>query len=132
MTTDPSSQLERAARRASRDPFFLGYLFDPLTESGRTTRRDLAQRLKCPESQLVRLWLCRVPNNTAPAFREDVERIASYVACDPDRLAMVVREASAMKALGGTGADRSQSTLLAARDRLPDKQPEPGDLDGER
>jgi len=132
MTTEPSNQLERAANRAARDPFFLGHLLDPLVESGCTTRRGLAARLKCHESQLARLWLCRVPKGTAPAFREDVERIASYVACDPARLAMIIREASAIKALGDAGSDRSQLTLLAARDRLDNACPKPEDGDDQQ
>lgn len=120
MTTQPSSHLEHAALLASSDPFFLAHLLAPLIQSGRITRRDLAAKIVCPESRLVRLWLCRAPSLVSPAFREDIERIANYVGCDPTRLGTIVREASAIKALEST-RESSQSVLLAARDRLPEE-----------
>lgn len=114
------------------DSFFLGHLLAPLIESGRATRRGLAETLMCAESQLVRLWLCRTPNNTAPTFRGDIERIAGYVGCDAARLATIVREASVIKALTDAGADQAQSMLLAARDRMAEEIPESDESDEEQ
>lgn len=118
--------LAHAATRAANDPFFLGYLFESMIESGRVTRDAIASRLGCSLDRLFEIYLCRTPRSDASSFREDVVRIAGFAGCDAATLAQLVREASALQSMRGATPQRASSILLAARDRIdPDGSDQP-------
>ncbi len=120
MSSTPSNNLDRAAERASWDEFFMGHLLASLVGSRGLARTTVAQRLRCEENRLARLWLCRAPREDALGFRQDVEQIASAVGCDATSLAQLIREAAALRALRSQSQPTSSSILLAARDRESD------------
>lgn len=81
---------------------------------------EMAAFLQCREAALRDLALCRRPATSSPAFRSDVERIASYVGLDAARLAQILREVEAAAALRAATVRSEQGVrglLLAARDR---------------
>ncbi len=75
----------------------------------------LAMFLRCDAKGLSRLALCSRPRSV-PDFRSDVDRIATYIPCDPRQLAILVRAVETRQALRQAPPSRS-SMLLAARDR---------------
>lgn len=123
MTEQHQQGLANAAARAANDPFFLGCLLEAIIGSGRATRESLASMLGLRAAQLFELYLCRAPRAEAPAFREDVTRIAGFVGCDSTALARLVREASSLHSLRGAGSQQTSSFLLAARDRIDPTSP---------
>ena len=109
--------LRRAAKRASRRPFFLA---SPLLAYARAERLDdagLAARLGCDPADLPALLLCRRPTGEGPMFRSDVEAIAERFRLDPAQLAGLIRAADALVALGRAAPDVTDGMLAAARDR---------------
>jgi hypothetical protein len=75
---------------------------------------QLAALLGCEPAALSRLALCERPR-PAPHFREDVERIATYINADLMQLAMLIRAAESREALSKRPGETSPA-LLAARD----------------
>jgi hypothetical protein len=75
---------------------------------------QLAALLGCEPSALTRLALCERPR-PAPHFREDVERIATYIHADLMQLARLIRAAESREALSKRPGETSPA-LLAARD----------------
>jgi hypothetical protein len=107
--------LTRLARLAHKRPDLLASLIAAYQEQEGLDDTGLATFLDCPPGMLPRLALCRRPRQ-APHFRQDVERIASYVQASPIKLARLIRAAESREALGQlSGA--GPSLLLAARDR---------------
>lgn len=119
MSNAPHDSLQRAAAKASLDPFFLGHLLAFDSKGSRRSDAEIAKRLKCDAAQIARLALCRCPREDAAWFRKDIEKIADFVGCDVSRLAQMVRESASLRALARTSGVRQANTLLAARDRLP-------------
>jgi hypothetical protein len=126
MSDTAPTALEMAIAKASGDPFFLAHLLTFLSP-GRSLG-DAARRLNCDPAQITKLLLCRCPREDSPAFRQDVEKIAGAVGCDPLDLAQMVREAAAKKALSA-GNSNVAGSLLAARDRLAESR-KPQDSSG--
>lgn len=126
--------LWRAALRAGRRHTFLASALEAYQAQQRMSRADLAAYLGCALEDLPKLALCRLPEPTAPRFRQDVERIAAYVPVDSSRLAQLLRQVAALTALQSTpqvqSSDHRPGFLLAARERraaepsttLPDDQ----------
>ncbi|MFN8634255.1 MAG: hypothetical protein U0893_10395 [Chloroflexota bacterium] len=117
--------LRRAAERAAQRPF---YLASSLLAYARAERLDddaLAAQAGCDLASLPLLLLCRRPSGGGAVFRADVEAIAARFALDAVRLARLIRRADAVAGLGRTTLDRSQGLLAAARDRVPDREPDP-------
>ncbi len=80
----------------------------------------LAAYLGCNIEALPRLALCRRPESDRPGFRQQVEQIAIYAGTRLDRLAQVIREVDAMKALSNAPFSDERASrrgfLMAARD----------------
>lgn len=76
--------------------------------------QQLAALLQCEPTALARLALCERPR-PAPYFRQDVQRIATYIHADFMQLAMLIRAAESREALGRKPGS-APPTLLAARD----------------
>jgi hypothetical protein len=112
------SPLERLARRACADPFFLG---SRLAEFARLHRLDdeaLAARLGCSPGLLAGVRLCAAPRPDPTGFREDVLCVAGKFGLDAETLAEAAKPGFASLS-GGNGpatADVS-GVFLAARDR---------------
>jgi hypothetical protein len=126
MTSDARpSGVEWAARRTQADPFFLGSCLAEYQTAHAINEDGLAAFLACDAKALVRLALCRTPQSTSLSFRTDIARIAAFTSCAPDRLAQLVREIAAMRALRSLEEQAQETTLLAARDsgRLHPRQP---------
>jgi hypothetical protein len=107
-----SGPLERLARRARGDPFFLAPLLACYAECEGLDDAGLAEALGCPPAALTALRLCRAPRPAPEEFWADVTRIAERFGADPERLAALVRQSQATLALRAAAGGR----LLAARD----------------
>jgi hypothetical protein len=117
MSDTASTALQMAVAKASADPFFLAHILSFVAPDGSLS--EVARQLHCDPAKMTKLALCRCPREDAPEFRQDIEKIAGFVGCDSRALAQVVRDAAAKKALS-RGNSNSASSLMAARDRLPE------------
>jgi hypothetical protein len=109
------SGIDWVVRRVAADPEFLASALNEYRVAHDLTDAQLADFLGCKGGAVTRLALCRVPRSTHALFRPDVEQIALYVHCMPERLAQLVREVIAARALRAPSA--AETRLLAARDR---------------
>ena len=110
--------LERLARRATADPFFLGFR---LAEYARLHQLDdaaLAARFGCEPGLLATIRLCAAPRSDPAGFREDVLCVAGKFGLDASALAEAsksgfasIREDAAPATVG------PPALVLAARDR---------------
>lgn len=103
--------------RASVDPFFLGWALDEYMAAHQISNQQLADVLECRNQDLVRLSLCRLPDDTGPAFRAEIQRISDYIPCNANRLVMLIREVVATRKLSGQVEEHGTGLLMAARDR---------------
>lgn len=108
--------------RVGSDPFFVGWVLREYATANQIGYDDLADLLRCNKRALVRLFLCRLPNDNGPDFHSEIRRISEYTQCDADRLVMLIREVIAIKKLGSHSEDNYSSLLLAARDRQKDDE----------
>ena len=109
-----SPSLERLAQLAQGRPNLLAGALMLYKQQEGLDDEQLAEILRCEREALYRLALCERPR-PAPHFREDVERIASYIHADLMQLAMLIRAAESREALSKRSGENSP-TLLAARD----------------
>lgn len=109
-----SPSLERLAQLAQRRPNLLAGALMLYKEQEGLDDEQLAALLGCEPAALSRLALCERPR-PAPHFREDVERIATYIHADLMQLAMLIRAAESREALSKRLGETSPA-LLAARD----------------
>lgn len=109
-----------AAKRATRQPFFLGAALEDFCAHRGMGETALIRFLECPPECLPKLALCRRPNPDLSTFCSDVHRIANAFGLQADRLVQILREVDTLKALGQTapetGQEESKGVLLAARD----------------
>ena len=118
--------MERLAARVANDPFFLAFAFATFQRGSKMDDRALCEKLGCDLAALARLRLCRMPAEAAPAFWQDVTRIANHFAIDADELAGIVRLAQGIVRLQAPAEAKDEGVgyLMAARD---DEPPDPGD-----
>jgi hypothetical protein len=121
-----TDHLERLARRAEQDPFFLAAALHAYARSSDADDRALAAQLGCPTGALTRLRLCRTPAPAAPAFWQDVERIAARFGIDPHTLAEVVRRGQSLVQLRSAEACGGPPAFLLAAREGPDPSPPAG------
>jgi hypothetical protein len=113
MTPTPFEQL---AKRASTDPFFLGFRLAEFATVEELDDAALAAQLGCASATLAHLRLCRAPRTDNPAaFREDVMCIATKFGLDARKLADVAKPALASVKRDSASAD-APGVFLAARD----------------
>ena len=112
-----SSAWRRLLSRSAEDRFFLGSALIAYGTAHGLDPQQLARWLRCPSANLDRLTLCRLPDDKKPRFQEDVRKIAAFVSCDADRLAILLREIAALRSLRDTSEASPDSLLMAARDR---------------
>ena|SRR5438067_34888 len=123
-----SFNLERLAQRVSDDPYFLAAVLHAYAIGEGLDDTALAAKLGCRPAALTRLRLCRAPRPAAPFFWQDVQRIATSCAVNPESLAEVVRRGQSLMGMRGAAADPASGapgTLLAARDGPPGAGAEP-------
>lgn len=114
--------LRWAAKRATKEPFLLGYDLHEYRTVHNASDDDLASLLDCSRDALVSLALCRRPDTTAPSFRGDVEKIAFHCGANAQQLAAMLREVDSLRTIRQSPmpdvVTYTQSGLLAAaRDR---------------
>lgn len=108
-----TERMNRLAGRVEADGFFLASALGVYASSEGLDRRTLAERLGCDAATLDRVCLCQRPRATS--FLPDVKAIAERFGLHEDALAVAVRHADALDALGRAAGMRG--TLMAARDR---------------
>ena len=118
-----SDSLHALARRAEGDAFFLASPLAAYAVSEGLDDAGLAAALGCPGEDLTMLRLCRAPRADAPAFRDDITRIAERFRLEPGRLAEVVKRGLVVRRL--RAAPPAGGFLMAARDGE-DPPPEEG------
>lgn len=106
--------LDRLAQLAQERPTLLAGPLQLYKEQEGLEDQQLAAMLGCELEAIPRLALCERPR-PAPHFREDVERIASYIHADMLQLAMLIRAAESREALSHRPGT-ARPILLAARD----------------
>ena len=107
-----------AANRATTHAFFLANYLAQYQALQNMADAQLADFLGCTEEKLRELALCRRPDPSAPAFKTEVELIATYAGVKSARLAELIRHVEALAALTATSTTQhSDSLLMAARDR---------------
>ena len=119
--------LDRLAVLARERPNLLAGPLHLYKEQEGLNDEQLAALLGCELAALPRLALCERPRS-APHFRADIERIASYIHADMLQLAMVIRAAETREALSSRPAT-SRPALLAARDNDESEESQDPDAD---
>ncbi|HZU68088.1 MAG TPA: hypothetical protein VFA09_12495 [Ktedonobacteraceae bacterium] len=120
--------LERLALLAQGRPNLLAGPLALYSEQEGLDDQQLAAKLGCDIEALPKLALCERPR-PAPHFRQDVERIASYIGADAIQLALLIRAAESREALSSR-QNATLPALLAARDYEDDNEEDeagPGD-----
>ena len=109
-----TSSLHRLAMLAKEHPNLLAGPLEFYKKQEGLDDEQLAAMLGCEVGAIARLALCERPR-PVPHFREDVQRIATYIHADMLQLAMLIRAAEARETFSHkSGA--TPPTLLAARD----------------
>lgn len=103
--------------RVSTDPFFFGWVLGEYAATHQMTETQLAAALKCETRSLIRLSLCRLPDDKESSFQNEIRRISDFVSCDADQLVMLLREVIATKKLADHAMAGNTGLLMAARDR---------------
>jgi hypothetical protein len=85
----PSARLARFAVRASRDPFFLGYLLLAAQTAHGWSTDELRAHLGVDEEGLIDLALCRAP--AGPPTPRYTRPLAGRWGLDEERLAGIIR-----------------------------------------
>ena len=117
---------QRAIERARDDDFFLGWALAHFQVDNRMEDEKLAEWLGCTREQLWKLSLCRLPSDQSDDFAVNVQQIATFGGCRPDRLVQLLREVAALSSLR-EGAKLADGALMAARDRQGNRtRPEDG------
>jgi hypothetical protein len=106
--------LDRLVELAQERPALLAGPLRLYKEQEGLDDRQLAAMLGCAPEAIPRLALCKRPR-PAPHFREDVERIASFIHADTLQLMMLIRALESREALSHRPAT-ARPALLAARD----------------
>ncbi|MHB8598482.1 MAG: hypothetical protein ACYDER_16895 [Ktedonobacteraceae bacterium] len=106
--------LHRLAVLAKERPNLLAGPLELYKEQEGLDDEQLAAMLGCEVGAIARLALCERPR-PVPQFREDVERIATYIHADMLQLAMLIRAAEAREAFRHNSSVIPPA-LLAARD----------------
>jgi hypothetical protein len=114
MTKHFKPSLDRLIQLAQERPTLLAGPLQLYKEQEGLDDQRLAAKLGCAPEAIPRLALCKRPR-PAPHFREDVERIASFIHADMLQLMMLIRAVESREALSRR-ADPTQPALLAARD----------------
>ena len=123
--------LLRFAQRARQDSFFLGALLETYQQCHDCGEAALAKYLECDVQDILRLAACRAPSRLAKSFKADVTSIAKYAGCNPDKLALLLREVRSTAALRDESAENTGTGfMLAARDRENDSAPIENTSDG--
>jgi len=110
-------ELAWIATRASDDAFFLGRALAEYKQFHDINDDALAVILECKLEDVLKLDLCRLPDDQSPGFQSDVRRIADFASCNFINLVQILREVASVTSLQTLRGDASTSLLMAARDR---------------
>lgn len=124
--TNDNGVLRWAARRAEQRSSFLASPLAAYRTIHGVAEEQLADFLACTADSLPTLALCKRPDSNEPSFKEDIERIASFVGASSVRLGQLLREVEAVEALrgatkGSAGQAADAGLLAAARDARPEE-----------
>jgi hypothetical protein len=106
--------LDRLVQLAQERPTLLAGPLQLYKEQEGLDDQQLAAMLGCEPEAIPRLALCKRPR-PALHFREDVERIATFIHADMLQLAMLIRALESREALSHRHGT-ARPSLLAARD----------------
>ena len=115
---DKSALFERASRRASLRPEYLGWVLVRYADAERKTDEELAELLAASMQDLPRLRLCLRPS--LESFAADVQQVAEKFGLDAGRLAKVIRHVDALEGMADDAEAHEAGEaglLLAARAR---------------
>jgi hypothetical protein len=118
------THLGRLARRVECDPSFVAHALALFGASEGLDDAGLIDCLSCSAENLVMIRLCRMPDADPPAFRKEVEQIASRFGADRVALAHAIRRGQILAELRRETVF-NQGTLMAARDADPPEVEEP-------
>ena len=121
--------LRDAARRAARNPFFLGYHLEQYKALQPLDDEGLARKLGCSVDTLVDLYLCRYPHPHEENYQRHLQTIADRFSVSILGLISALQEVRAQAALRERRAlyrteDSEVTALLAALDRAMGESPE--------
>ena len=114
--SDGTKSIKWIVDRARIDAFFIGKALAEYETVHDMDEQELASWLECNSAALIRLALCRMPDNMAGDFQQKVHQISEFVQCNADRLVQLMRETAVLSALREETQDTSGGFLLAARD----------------
>lgn len=105
-----------AVSRAERDPLFVGFALSSWREKEGLTVHQAAEALGVTPEGLDKLALCLMPDQSAQSFSVSVDRVASHVGCDPDRLLSIFRDFGVTRVFVEKYTNAA-NMLMAARDK---------------
>lgn len=101
--------------KTRKDPFFIGWALEKYERKQGINSEELSEWLQCSSKDVNRLALCRLPHDEDNRYQKEIEQIAEFVPCNPDRLIQLLRTVSAFTALQEQKKDEDNGFLLAAR-----------------
>lgn len=110
------SPLESLVVRVQGDNHFVASRLSEFKQTRKLDENGIAEFLCCKVEQLPRLSLCVAPEPN-DLFPINIQKIASFVGCDANRLAMLVRECDALRVATNQRTEQAMPYSLAARDR---------------
>jgi hypothetical protein len=113
-----SEARKKIIERSHADPFFLGWAFKKYELSNSWNDQQLADWLQCSLDTLSTLALCRRPQDDKADFQKELQKIATFGACNVDRLIQLLRGVASLSTLQDPSTDPGSGFLMAARDRI--------------
>lgn len=136
----PEILLSRFAQILANNESFVANILARYQEQEGVTESDIMSQLGLSSDMYVRLAMCKRPSADISDSTEQIRQIASYVNCDVNQLARIIRQIDALASIGDMTkehADKSNlrtysarpGLLAAARDRTGagDEAPSPTD-----
>lgn len=113
--------IRRAFNRATKLDFFVARDLILYCSLNGIDEDGLCRLLMGTREALYRLGLCKRPDSSSSVFRDQVESVAHHAGVDPGRLAALLRETEAAKAMDEFSEIQAGvpaiGSLMAARDR---------------
>jgi hypothetical protein len=112
-----SKVMKKFVEKASSDTYFIGNILSKYKDSHKLDDNELSRYLNCKSTDIKRLALCRVPDDSKDSFQRDIQHIADFVSCNADNLIKLIREINIVEALlQASKKDFKDNMLMAARD----------------
>jgi len=115
--------LAQLAERLEGNPDFMAYVLAAYRRQEGLSEDELAAELSVLPALVIRLALCKRPNEASPGFAERVRRMSDFTLIDEAKLANILRQVRVLDGLSGRPVGREEirgpleGLLAAARDR---------------